>query len=334
MVLPENQQRLHHSHLANYLDQQELAMLSMYSTIINFATDEIILKQGKRAEGIYIIIEGTVTVTAKILGESITQLGVLGAGNFLGEISFIGDVPCATSVTANKNVQCLFLTRIYIEVLAVYFPQTKYKLFNAISIQVCERLRTMHEKIINAISNSTMVAKSLFSEMINSLAKTTEITFEEGNIEITQLGNLPLFNQFTKEERDDLFKHSVLVKAPKNCTLIHKNDKDVVCYIVMYGAVQSSILYENKVAKLSVIGPSTLFASVTCVDKNSSFTITFVTCEPAILLKISETELAYFQHKRPTLWYKLFDHICRSLVVLEKSVDKLDIRLNVEIYNR
>lgn len=323
------------SDLDKYLNTEELEMLFKHNQLVNFSAGEIILKQGKEVEGIYLVLSGNVTVTAKLLGEGTTSLETLGPGSVLGEISFIEKIPCATSVIANENVQCLFITRTYFDMLAAYFPEVRYKLFTIISRQVCERLKRMHDKITTFMTNAEMTTRSLFGEIIQSFTKPTKITFEEGGVNINLLQCVPSFNTFSKDEMEELFKHGILLKAAKNCTLIHKGDKTISCYIVVHGAVQSSIMHDSKIAKLSVIGPGTLLASVSCIHNNNpSFTITFITCEKAVLFKLRELDFDPIKKNNPELWYKLFALICRSLVALEKSVDKLDIRLNIEIYNR
>lgn len=334
MLKQEQQDLLENSILGKYLTREELENLLSHSKIINFAPGEIILQQGKESPGIFTIIDGTVLVTAKLLGEGFTQLETLEPGKFMGEVSFIAGIPNPTSKIANTHVRCLLITKTYFEFLAAYSPQTKYKIFTAISKQVSERLKKLHDKITQFISTSDMSTKSLFGDIIQSLTKPTEIKIEEAGITSMRLEQLLLFSHFTKDDVDELLNHAVLIKAPKNCTIIRKDEKNASCYIVIQGAVQSSIMHANKVAKLSVIGPETLFAGIACVDRNSNFNITFVTCELAVLLRISEEDLEFLQNNKPKLWYKIFDLICKSLVALEKSVDKLDIRLNIETYNR
>lgn len=334
MLKTDQEYDLSQSNLTEYLDADELSRLLIYNKIISFAPGDEIIQQGSMAEGIYIIIEGDVILTAKLLAEGTTNLETLGPGSFLGEVSFIEQVPCATSIIANSEVKCILITGTYIELLTEFFPETKYKLYIAIVKQIVQRLKKMHDKIIHFIANTEMASRTLFSEIIQSLTKPTEINIEELSAEIAKLRKMPLFHSFNKEEINELFKHTQVLKAPNNCVLIRKDEKNASCYIILQGAVQSSVIYENKAAKLSVIGPATLFAGIACVDKNSQFTITFATCEAAILFKIGESDLAYFQKNNPALWYKLFNLICISLAALEKSVDKLDIRLNIEIYNR
>lgn len=333
MLNPELYRCLHDD-LSKYLSREELEMMISHNRIMPFNEGQVILDQGKFSQGIYLIINGIVNVTAKLLGEGTTNLETLVHGNFMGEASFIEKIPCPTSMIASNDVECLFLSKTYIEFLTAYYPQTKFHLYKAISAQVCSRIKQVNDKIVKVISASEMTPKPLFGEIIQSLTKPVEIKREEATHIIDHLQQLPLFQAFQKDEISELLKHTILMKAPKNCTLIKKGDPNVSSYIVIQGAVQSSIVHENKTAKLSVIGPGTLFTSITCEDTDLSYTITFTTCEESILVKFSDTELSSIQQNLPTVWYKLYDLICRSLVALEKSVDKLDIRLNIETYNR
>lgn len=326
--------QLEGSQLGNYLDQYELNILLKHCKIVEHPIGDTILRQGKETEGLYIIIDGNVIVTARIMGQGITNIETLGQGNFLGEVCFIEQAPCPMSVIASNHVRCLLITNTYFELLSIYYPETKYKILHAIARQVCGRLKRMHDKVNEYIANSDMASLSFFGRVVQSFNLPKQTVFEENGINRTLLQQKPLFKLFSQDEIEELLEHMDLLEAPKNCKLIHEGDKKASCYIVILGAVQSSIMRDNKLAKLSVIGPGTLFASVACVDNDSPFTITFITCEQAVLLKLSETALNFFQQNKPQLWCKLFSLICGSLVALEKSIDKLDIRLHIEAYNR
>lgn len=328
MLNLELQESLKNGDLTQFLNPKEVEMLFAHNQIVKYFPGEMILQQGKQSNAIYFIFKGNVNVTAKILGEGSISLETLGPGNFLGEVSFIEKIPSSASIIASEEVLCLMISSTYIDTLSAYFPETKFKFYQILAKQVVSRLRKMHDKIISVISNAEMTTQSIFSEIIQSMTKPIELSCEGDNNELYQL------QMFSKDEIELIYKYASLIKAPKNCTLIHKGDKESSCYIVLNGAVQSSIVHDNKVAKLSVIGPVTLLASIGCADKNPAFTITFVTCEKAVLLKLSESSLISIQNNHITLWYKIFDLICKSLVALEKSVDKLDVRLNIENYNR
>lgn len=316
------------------LDEKELELLISHNKFMNFSPGEIILQQGKRNVGMYIILKGTALVTGKILGEGGTYISTLGPGNLLGEISLIEKRECPASAIASSPVECLLISNEYFAVLSLLFPETKYKILTAITKEVTGRLKDMHKKITSYISHSDMTAGSMFGEVIKSLTKPTTITSSEADYDLKELRQAQLFEEFTNEEFDELMQHTSLIKAPKQCTLVQEGEKKSSCYILLRGAVQSSIVQDNKTAKLSVLGPLSFLSSISSIDETSAAIINFTTCEHAILLKISEAALTYFRKNNSNLWYKLFDLICQSLVSLERAADKLDIRLNSELYNR
>lgn len=320
--------------LGGFLKQPELELLTKHAKISSFVSGETIFRQGKRTGGVYVILEGTVLVTAQIMNQGVTNMETLQPGHFLTVTCFIENAPCPTSFIASSTVQCLLIPLSYFELLSSEFPETRYKILQVIAKQSCKRLKTIHDTITSFISDSDMTSLSFFERIIYSLNQPKKIIFNESIIDKSQIEDLFLFKSFTKNEIEILLKHFVILDAPKNCKLINARDKTALCYLVIYGAIQSCIMKDDKLAKLSVIGPGTLLASIGCIENKELFNFTYITCEQTILCKLSESALQLIQENHPQLWYKLFDLIFGSLAALKKSIYKLDIRLNIENYNR
>lgn len=314
------------------LQKEEVALLVKHCELIEFNKGSLIIKQGSIHDGLLLILKGSVTTSAKILGGGTREIETLGVGDFLNEVSFLMRAPSGTSIVASSNVTCLILTRNYFNYLDLFSATTKYKIFTILSYQICSRLIKIKEKIKRIMSSIKMVTRSFFGEVIKSFTKVSQIDKKELSQEINLLKESDLFVNFTPEEKDIILDFCLGEKAAKYCNLtLEKN----TCYIVLRGAVQSNIIYDNKVAKLSVIGPLLLFCNTTCVDENFiTETIHFTTCENAILLKLTKESLEYLKINHPALWYKFYELICKSLIALEKSIEKLDVRFNIESYNR
>ena len=58
------------------------------SQVVHFETGELIIKEGKEERTMYILKKGRVRVFKTYLGKRLT-LGVLGAGEVFGELSFL-----------------------------------------------------------------------------------------------------------------------------------------------------------------------------------------------------------------------------------------------------
>ncbi len=266
--------------------------------------------------------------------EGVTNLETLHPGHFLNSTGFIENCSCPASFIASNTVLCLFISDTYFKLLSVEHPETHYKLFELIASQICTRIKSIHDIVISFISDLDMTSLSFLDRMVYSLKQPKKIVLEEREINKELFKQSPIFESFNKDEVDILFNHFVILDAPKNCKLLSEVEKNSSCFVVIYGAIQTCIMQNNKLAKLSVIGPGTLLASIGCVDNTSSFNMTYITCEHTILCKLSESELQSIKTDQPELWYKLFYLICGSLAALKKSIDKLDIRLHTETYNR
>lgn len=311
------------------LTRDEREMLVSHGKVVSYADGELILQQGKKSDGLYLIIEGEVIVTVKILGEGRTTITTLKSGHFFGEVTLIDKGLCATSVYAKQSVRCFVITNELFDSLPTFYPQVRHKIIKMIVEEVWNRLKDVHYKI-----TKFMLKTPFFGEITYTTEKPLPVTYNEVGIDINQLHQIDLFNIFTKKEYDELIKRGMLINAVKYTALIQAGSKKKIFYIILRGAVQSSIIKQNKIVKLSVLGPMNLFASISIIDPSLSSIIDFTTCEQSILLSLSSSNIDKIKSINPSLWYKIFYLMCKLLVEIERSADKLDVRLNSEFYNR
>jgi CRP/FNR family cyclic AMP-dependent transcriptional regulator len=316
-----------------YLNPTELDMLIQHSKITSFNPGDVILQQGQKSVGLYIIINGIALVKAKTLGKEAVDLLTIEHGNFVGEIGAIEKDVYATTVIANTHLQTLLIPLEYFDMLAVFFPETKYKISKSITEEICNRLKIISLRITDYMTHSNMMHLSLYEELIKSLSFKKIISFEEAHIDTTLLKKMDFFKIFTDDEFSFLLQNSLLVMAPQNYSLRKEGELDPLCCIILRGAVQSSITQSNKVAKLSILGPEKLFGSISMIDKTPSI-FNYTTREKTILLQLGQENLNNIQSNRIQLWYKIYELICKSFARLERVANKLDIRLNIELYNR
>lgn len=322
------------SALCKYLEPSELDSLLSYSEVVTFDKDQNILKQGKRNQSLFIILQGTVRVTAKILGEGFANIAVLGPGNMLGEISLFEKGPAATSAIAIEDVACLQINYLYFDMLTQVFPQTKYNIERGMIEQIYLRLKSLHTKITKYMHDSNMITKSLFSDVIRTLTSPSQTSLEKANISLEHLKNAVFFKNLHEDELDYIIKQSFILNAPKKCILIHEGEKSHSFNIVLRGAVQSSIIENNIIAKLSVLGPLEFFCSTSAINPTANSLFNYTACERAIIFTIPEKNLRLIQNENIKVWYKLYSHLYQSFVALERTADALDVRLNSELYNR
>lgn len=333
MLTSELKNNLMTTKLCRYLSFEELEMMSSYCHVVSFNEGDLIIQQGKLVNGIYVIIQGSALTTARILGSDVSHLSSIKEGSFVGEISLIKKIPSLTSVMANSKVITLFIPGDYFKLMSMFFSEIKYKLMRAIIDDVCERLISDRPKILSVINNSGFFKGPQFGQTIKKQTKSSKINFADLDFDIKELRKDMIFNFFTDEEFNDLLKLIELIYAPKNCTLISENEASQGCFFLLRGAVQSSIVQENKLVKLSIISPLQFFCGITFVNCNVSSIVNYTTRVRSELILISEPNILKIQTNHISLWYKLFNLIAESFIDLEYAADKLDVRLNSEFYN-
>lgn len=329
----ELKQALLHSSLCKYLSPNDLDMLITYSKTIKYAPGETILAQGETSTGTHVIIDGEALVSAKVLGVGTINITVLDKGCFIGEISQLLKTASTVMVVAKTSLECFFISSGYFDMLGSLFPETKYHINKAVMEDVGLRQKNLHKKITAFLSHSQMASKSLFGGVIQSLSRPKETSLTVVHMKPEKLKFMEVLKAMSVDQITILLKHSTILDAPRNSTILREGEKTQVCYMVLRGAVQSSIRQINKIAKMSVLAPGKLFCCMSIIDGTPSI-FDFTTCEHTILLKLSAEQLRELKEKDTTIWYMLHDEICKSFAALEQAASKLDIRLNSELYNR
>jgi CRP-like cAMP-binding protein len=319
--------------LCKYLDSSELDVLLSYSKVVEFHDNDCILQQGKINDGVYVIISGRAAITAKVIGASIIRLAAVESGDFVGDISLLENSMNSVSVISQMTTRCIFIPGAYFSTLALFSPETKFKIGRAVAEDMLSRLKSQHEKITAFMGAAHMSSSSVFGEVIHSLVRPKETTLKEAGVTEDNLKKLDFFDGLSEADFLLVLQHAELFEASRHCTLIKEGDKDFACYVILRGAVQSRIKESHKIAKLSVLAPISVFCSMTIIDDSASI-IDYTTCERVLFFKISEANLARIKESHIEVWYYLYDAICKSFAKLEQAANKLDIRLNSELYNR
>jgi CRP-like cAMP-binding protein len=83
----------------------ELERIASLADELDLADGATLIREGERGREFLVIVNGTVSVTKR--GKKVRELG---AGDFIGEIALISDVPRTATVTATSPVRLLVVT--------------------------------------------------------------------------------------------------------------------------------------------------------------------------------------------------------------------------------
>jgi CRP-like cAMP-binding protein/thioredoxin reductase/Fe-S-cluster-containing hydrogenase component 2 len=95
-------------YLSATIRESEVDYLIEGATIKKFGTNEPLFNEGDKADGLYLIRRGSVTVSRTIAGKEIV-LSYVAAGNYVGEMALMSDAPRSATVRAAVPTECIML---------------------------------------------------------------------------------------------------------------------------------------------------------------------------------------------------------------------------------
>lgn len=137
----------------NDLTDKELEEILKLSEDVTFETDQIIFKQGDYGDALYIIKDGTISLSKKNnMGEEL-KMGTAERGMFLGELGILDGNPQAFSAKAATPCVMLKISKQKLDILKQINKKLLCKFFISIIRYVNYRLRKANENFAASRSN-------------------------------------------------------------------------------------------------------------------------------------------------------------------------------------
>ena len=128
------------------LDKKELHTLAESCQERKYSAGTRIISQGDTGVGLYIITSGKVRIThSSGPGQAEEDLGTAGAGDVLGEMALLDDLPRSASITAVEDVTALLLPVWEFRTVLRNHPEIALKLLAVLSRRLRKAEQRPHE---------------------------------------------------------------------------------------------------------------------------------------------------------------------------------------------
>jgi len=117
-------------------DQELIKALENRSTPIDCGEDRILFRQGESPAGLYILHEGTVTLTMESLAREVVMQGTASAGSLLGLPGLIGNEPYSLTARALKGSRLSFVKRDDFSSLMLTDPAMSVRVLRVLAAEV------------------------------------------------------------------------------------------------------------------------------------------------------------------------------------------------------
>jgi CRP-like cAMP-binding protein len=121
-----------------YLTANDWALVADKASRVHFKEGSILIQKGKRANGVYLLLKGSVRV---VIPSQASR--TLGPGEICGEMSFLEDSAASASVIAEGDVEAYHLDRPTLQSLFELFPHLGSRFYRSLAMNLSHRLREL-----------------------------------------------------------------------------------------------------------------------------------------------------------------------------------------------
>lgn len=122
-----------------YLTPNDWALIADKAVRKQFKAGELIVQQGRRTHGVYLLVKGTALI--RIPAQSAPF--AIGPGEVCGEISFLDELPATATVTAHNDVETYYLDRPTLQSMFELFPHLGSRFYHSLSGILSRRMREL-----------------------------------------------------------------------------------------------------------------------------------------------------------------------------------------------
>lgn len=116
-----------------------------------FAEHEVLYSQGSTADGLYLVVEGEVTLTRTNRSLQNFDLARLEAGDVFGEIGILDKAQRLVTARAETEARVLFLSAESLATMLEGENTAALELLHLLSVLACRKIRELNRRIVDAI---------------------------------------------------------------------------------------------------------------------------------------------------------------------------------------
>ncbi|MDQ0471601.1 cyclic nucleotide-binding domain-containing protein [Labrys wisconsinensis] len=130
-------------YILGQLNDADVQWLQRHGTRRSLGDGEVIVRAGQPVDAVFISLDGALCVT---LGNG-TRLAQLGAGEFVGEMSFVDTAPPSATVAALGRASVLEIKRTDLQHRIDEDPGFSSRFYRALAIFLADRLRAANHRL-------------------------------------------------------------------------------------------------------------------------------------------------------------------------------------------
>jgi len=291
---------------------EELADIEFLARPIRLEAGQSLFHQGDQPDGMYLVQNGLVGITARLPGDEVVELGRLGAGELIGEVSLVDHSVRTASAKILENMEGYFFSKIHFGMLQYDLRSSAFHAMNKITLILCVRIRGMIGEIKETLPRKKELEDQQFL-LQRKKPKHPKPFMDKRDLKPELLRQLPLFADFTDDDFKSFLPPLKCLYLKRGKKLFDEGDKPEKCYLVIRGALHLYVSSKGTSEQLMVLGPGQIAGDIAMMDGGPQ-PATCEVRENSIVLEMPYQVFEKFRSTNESAGFKFFTAINRSLV--------------------
>jgi CRP-like cAMP-binding protein len=274
----------------------------------------------------YILEQGKVRVSARLLGEGEVELTTLGPGDVLGEIALVDSGARSATVRGVDPTTGYFIPQRHFDLLRLTLRPAAIKVMRQLSPQVCARLRMHYREIAGLTPRNVPPCQALsaaFAPPRTSTASTSALLRPE------RLRELPAFRAFEHAEIEELLRMTRVLEVDRGIEIFAEDAAAGDCFIIVRGAIQQVVTQDEAIECVATLGPGRMFGHLELIDGGPRV-VSSRARENAVLLALDAKAFGTLYAGLHPLAIKFIDAALMSLVEAARLATRQVVRMTAE----
>jgi CRP-like cAMP-binding protein len=242
---------------------------------------EVLWRQGDGAEGLGLVVDGSVSLSMALPGGGELEVATARAGDMVGEVAAIDGGPHSMTARASEPTRLLMLGRVDFTALIARRHPTALLLKRRMAAAACGRIRRHLRLLADSLGGEGPAFAGEAPEPFTDL----ELRKPPDSRYVRRLANFRAFDSLALWGMLTAGRYAF---CPAGSTMIAEGVHSPACGLIMNGAVEKVIARGSRRIRVGLAGPGQAFGYESLIDGAPS-AFTAITRERTLLLLLPRT---------------------------------------------
>ena len=154
------------------LNPDEMSQIIEISKVLRVREGVTVVEEGDVASAMYVLVEGSAEVIKELPGGDVAPVATLKAPNVFGEMALIDSHPRSATVKTTTDAVLFQINLEAFNDLRTAFQPAAFKVLRAVAPLMCERLRTINERVGEFFKNPEQDLSAIEEKFLGSAGRT------------------------------------------------------------------------------------------------------------------------------------------------------------------